>query len=157
MLVAQSAAASRIFQHRGGIDSFAPERRGDMAKLGLRDDRRVARELYHRHCCRDFDLVSEGWSLRAFNYTPRDFLHGWLVLSLVCAEWMAKAVGGGQSRNAGCTDAAMLALVFRFLASLIQGVFAFVRAIRVAETGRSRQGRDAGGFGSAIFAVAVHG
>ena len=62
-------------------------------------------------------------------------LQGWLVMAFVCAERMARAGGGGQIRKAGCAGAAMLALVFGLLGSLIQGVFAFVRASRVAETG----------------------
>ena len=50
----------------------------------------------------------------------------------------------------------MLALVFGFLSALIQGVFAFVYATRMAWAGGTGQAGDAGGFGSAILAVVVH-
>jgi len=56
-------------------------------------------------------------------------------MAFVRAERMARARGGGQTRKAGGAGATTLALVFGLLGSLIQGVFAFVRASRVAETG----------------------
>lgn len=51
----------------------------------------------------------------------------------------------------------MLALVFGFFATLIQSVFAFVRTEGVSHAGICRQAGDAGGFGSAILTVVVHG
>ena len=73
--------------------------------------------------------------------------------AFVCAERMARATGGGQTRKAGVASATIFARVFRFFSALIQSVFAFVRASGVAETGCRRQAGDAGGFGSAVLAV----
>jgi len=56
-------------------------------------------------------------------------------MAFVGAERMARAGGGSQTRNAGEAGATMLALVFGLFSALIQGVFAFVRTSRVAETG----------------------
>ena len=70
---------------------------------------------------------------------------------------MARTGGGGQTRKIRGAGATILALVFGFLGSLIQGMFALVRARRMARAGRSGQAGNAGGFGSAIFTVIVHG
>jgi len=51
----------------------------------------------------------------------------------------------------------MLAFVFGLLRALIQNVLSFVETARMARTGVDRQAGDAGGFGSAILAVVVHG
>ena len=79
------------------------------------------------------------------------------MLAFVGTERMAEAETAGQTRKAGRAAAAMFAIVFGFLPALIQDVLAFVRARRVPETGRTRQAGDAGGFGSAMLAVVVHG
>ena len=51
------------------------------------------------------------------------------------------------------TGATPVLRAFGFLGSLIQGVFAFERAIRVEWTGGTGQAGDAGGFGSATLTV----
>lgn len=62
-------------------------------------------------------------------------LQSWLVMAFVGTERMAGADAGGQARKAEGAGAAILALVFGFLGSLIQSMFAFVRARRMAGTG----------------------
>jgi hypothetical protein len=74
-------------------------------------------------------------------------------MAFVCAERMARTERTGQTCQIGVAGPTMLALVFGLLAAVIQGVFAFVRASRVARTGCSRQAGDAGGFGSAMLTV----
>lgn len=67
-------------------------------------------------------------------------------MAFVGAERMTRTTEAGQIHNARGADAAMLALVFGLLGSLIQGVLAFACARRVAETGCRRQAGDASGF-----------
>ncbi len=57
------------------------------------------------------------------------------MLAFVCAKRMAWADGDGQTCEAGCAAAAMLALIFWLLAALIQDMLALVIASRVARTG----------------------
>ena len=83
-------------------------------------------------------------------------LQGWLVMALVCAERMARAGRTGQTCQIGVAGSTMLALVFELLAALIQGVFAFVRASRVALTVGNSKAGEIGVFSSAILAVVVH-
>lgn len=70
---------------------------------------------------------------------------------------MSRAGGGGQTCKAGVAGAAMLTLIFRLLGSLIQGVFALIRAGRVAGTGGGGQAGETGVLSSTIFTVVVHG
>ena len=53
-------------------------------------------------------------------------------MAFVGTERMTEAGGGGQICQTGIAGAAMLALIFGLLVALIQCVFAFVRARRVA-------------------------
>ena len=81
---------------------------------------------------------------------------GWLVLAFVCTKRMTRAERTGQTRKAGCTAAAMFALILGFFGTFIQSVFAFVRAIRMADTQGICQARDVGGFITAMFTVGIH-
>ena len=83
-------------------------------------------------------------------------LQGWLVMAFVCAERMAWTGRTGQTCQIGVAGPTMLALVFELLATLIQGVFAFVRASRVALTVGNSKAGEIGVFSSAILAVVVH-
>ena len=78
------------------------------------------------------------------------------MLAFACTEWVTRANSGGQTRKTRSTVAAIFAIVFRFLVTLIQSVFAFTRTIWVASASCSRQAGDAGGFVAAILTVAVH-
>lgn len=76
--------------------------------------------------------------------------------SFVCPERVARTVRAGQTCKTGVAGATMLTHIFGFLAALIQGVQALVRASRVSWTVGGSQAGNARVFSSTIFAIAVH-
>ena len=76
-----------------------------------------------------------------------------LVLAFVGTVGVSEAGSGGQGGQGRCISAAILAGVFGFFATFVEGVLPLVRPGRVTQAGAAGKGADGRGAAAAVFAV----